>query len=180
MILLNGTSSAGKTTLARAIQEEAGEPYLYWGVDSLFAAVPPKWGGGRDGPLSRDGFWYDRSDGVRIRYGPAGLRMLRAGYAAAAALTTAGDNVVFDEMLLSPDLAELWETAFAGLEVLLVGVHCPIGVLEERERARNGVIGLARGHLDTVHAHHRRYDVEIDTAEASADELAHVVTAALG
>ncbi|MFB7214676.1 hypothetical protein [Streptomyces sp. NPDC056255] len=31
MIFLNGTSSAGKTTLARAIQDESDEPYLYWG-----------------------------------------------------------------------------------------------------------------------------------------------------
>ncbi|MEV1042213.1 hypothetical protein AB0J01_37190, partial [Streptomyces sp. NPDC050204] len=35
VIFLNGTSSAGKTTLARAIQEESDEPYLYWGIDTL-------------------------------------------------------------------------------------------------------------------------------------------------
>ncbi|WP_255220971.1 chloramphenicol phosphotransferase CPT family protein [Nocardia cyriacigeorgica] len=55
VILLNGTSSAGKTTVARAIQDESGVPFVYWGIDTLFGLVPPNWGGGRDGPLSRDG-----------------------------------------------------------------------------------------------------------------------------
>ncbi|MEU3014629.1 phosphotransferase-like protein [Nocardia asteroides] len=53
VIFLNGTSSAGKTTLARAIQDESEVPFVYWGIDTLFGLVPPKWGGGVDGPLSR-------------------------------------------------------------------------------------------------------------------------------
>ncbi|GAA3465139.1 hypothetical protein ACFFSW_23780 [Saccharothrix longispora] len=40
VIFLNGTSSAGKTTLARAIQDTSATPFVHWGVDTLFAAVP--------------------------------------------------------------------------------------------------------------------------------------------
>ncbi len=83
VILLNGTSSSGKTTLARAIQDESDTPFVYWGIDTLFGLMSPNWGGGRDTPLSRDGFWYDRTghdaDGhpvVVIRYGHVGRRML--------------------------------------------------------------------------------------------------------
>lgn len=86
VILLNGISSAGKTTLARAIQDESDVPFVYWGIDTLFGLIPPNWGGGRDGPLSRDGFWYDRTghdtDGhpvLVVRYGEVGYRMLRSG-----------------------------------------------------------------------------------------------------
>jgi chloramphenicol 3-O-phosphotransferase len=43
IIFLNGTSSAGKTTLAHAIQEESQQPYLLAGIDSFFAMVPEKW-----------------------------------------------------------------------------------------------------------------------------------------
>ncbi|GAA1287268.1 phosphotransferase-like protein [Saccharothrix xinjiangensis] len=46
VILLNGTSSAGKTTLVRAIQDESETPFAYWGIDTLFTVVPPNWGGG--------------------------------------------------------------------------------------------------------------------------------------
>jgi chloramphenicol 3-O phosphotransferase len=117
VVFLNGTSSAGKTTLARAIQDESDTPFVYWGIDTLFGLVPPNWGGGRDGPLSRDGFWYDRSghdaDGqplVVIRYGHVGRRMLRSACTAAAAFAHRGDNVVVDEMLLTPDLLPMWLT----------------------------------------------------------------------
>ncbi|MFB8277138.1 phosphotransferase-like protein [Nocardia colli] len=50
VIFLNGTSSSGKTTLARSIQDESDVPFVYWGIDTLFDLVPPNWGGG---PLAR-------------------------------------------------------------------------------------------------------------------------------
>jgi chloramphenicol 3-O phosphotransferase len=183
VILLNGTSSAGKTTLARAIQEESRRPYLLAGIDTFFAMVPDRWGGGRGGPLSRDGFHYDTSeqDGrpvTIIRYGAAGRRMLRAMHASVAALTVAGNDLVVDEMLLAPELLAGWLDALTGLDVLFVGVHCPLPVLEsrERERGRRSRPGLARGHLRTVHEH-GRYDLEVDTSTAPAAELAATVLA---
>ncbi len=182
VIFLNGTSSSGKTTLARAIQDESDIPFVYWGIDTLFALVPPNWGGGRDGPLSRDGFWYDRTgvdaDGhpqVVIRYGRVGHRMLRSAGAAAAAFAHGGDNVVIDEMLLTPDLLSMWMSALAGLDVLLVGVTCPLAVAEERELARGNKPGLARGHLRTVHDHGVAYDMTVDTTAGTPAELARAV-----
>lgn len=41
IILLNGTVSAGKTTLARALQEVMAEPYLYLGADFPFCGGRP-------------------------------------------------------------------------------------------------------------------------------------------
>jgi chloramphenicol 3-O phosphotransferase len=53
VIFLNGTSSPGKPTLARAIQDEGDIPFVYWGIDTLFGSVPLNWGGRRDGPQPR-------------------------------------------------------------------------------------------------------------------------------
>jgi chloramphenicol 3-O phosphotransferase len=180
VVFLNGTSSAGKTSVARAIQEESATPFLHWGIDALFAAVPAKWGGGRGGPLSRDGFFYDRTEPgvVTIRYGPEGRRMLLAGCAAGAALARAGDLVI-DEMLLTPDLLGVWLEALAGLDVLLVGVMCSLTVAEERERARGNEPGLARGHLRRVHAHGVDYDLTVDTSTATPAALARTILSAL-
>ncbi|MFJ5193907.1 chloramphenicol phosphotransferase CPT family protein [Streptomyces sp. NPDC088394] len=182
VIFLNGTSSAGKTTLARAIQEESDEPYLYWGIDTLFSMVPEKWAGARGGHLSFEGFRYDRSehdeDGrqlISIRYGDVGRRILVAACASVAKLALKGCNVVIDEMLLDPGLLEEWLQALSGVEVCLVGVYCPVDVLEEREAARGNPAGLARGHLRTVHAHEARYDLKVDTGKAPAQELARTV-----
>ena len=177
VILLNGTSSAGKTTLARAIQEVSPAPYLYTGIDSQFVMVPAKWGGGRGGPLSAEGFRYNVSqlDGhpvVSIIAGPVGLSMLRAMHRATAVLSAEGHNVVIDEMLLAPDLLTSWRDALRGTDVLFAAVNCPLPILEERERHRGQPHGLARGHLRTVHAHGCSYDMQIDTSTAQANELA--------
>ncbi|MFB6816920.1 hypothetical protein ACFCV8_20480 [Streptomyces sp. NPDC056347] len=105
--------TTSKTTVARAIQEEGDEPYLYWGVDTLFSMVPEKWVGARGGHLSFEGFRYDRSEHdeggrrlVSIRYGDVGRRMLAAACASVAKLALKDCNVVVDEMLLDPGLLE--------------------------------------------------------------------------
>lgn len=182
VIFLNGTSSVGKTTLAHAIQDESSIPFVYWGIDTLFSLVPPNWGGGRDGPLSRDGFWYDRTasdesgqPSVVIRYGDVGRRMLRSAQTAAAAFAHGGDNLVIDELLLTPDLLPAWMDALSGLEVLLVRVTCPLAVAEQRERHRRSPNGLARGHYQTVHNHGATYDLTIDTTTGTPTELARAV-----
>ena len=153
--------------------------------------VPPKWGGGRGGPSSREGFRYDESEQdedpgtdsgcrrgypiVTIRYGDVGQRMLQAFHASTAALTTAGNNVVIDEMLLAAEQLDDWLDALEGIEVFFVGVYCPLAVLEERERRRGHRAGLARGHLRTVHAH-GCYDLEVDAGgETAPADLARVV-----
>ena len=182
VIFLNGTSSAGKTTLARAIQDESDTPFVYWGIDTLFSLVPPNWGGGRDGPLSRDGFWYDRTGGdadghpsVVIRYGEVGRRMLRSAQIAAAAFAHGGDDLVIDELLLTPDLLPTWMDALSGLEVLLVCVTCPLAVAEQRERDRRNPNGLARGHYRMVHDHGTTYDITVDSTTGTPTELARAV-----
>ncbi|MFC9440798.1 AAA family ATPase [Nocardia sp. NPDC057030] len=182
VIFLNGTSSSGKTTLARSIQDESDVPFVYWGIDTLFDLVPPNWGGGRDGPSSRAGFWYDRTgraaDGhplLVIRYGEVGQRMLRSACAAAAAFAHGGDHLVIDEMLLAPDLLPMWLTALAGLDVRLVAVTCPLAVAERREQARGNEPGLARGHFHSVHAHHIAYDMTVDTTTDTPANLAKAV-----
>lgn len=42
IILLNGTSSAGKTTIAQAIQEVMEAPYLHMGIDQFLIEHLPK------------------------------------------------------------------------------------------------------------------------------------------
>ena len=168
--------------MARAIQEVSPVPYLYTGIDSQFAMVPEKWGGGRAGPLSLEGFRYDVSelDGhreVRIIAGPVGLSMLRAMHRATAALCGEGFNVVIDEMLLAPELLSSWRDALRGTAVLFVAVECPLAELEKRERGRRPPQGLARGQLGIVHTHGWPYDLHVDTSTAEADELAAGVLA---
>src|SRR5215831_13348406 len=41
VILLNGSTSSGKTSIARALQAALPQPYLHVGIDNIFPALPP-------------------------------------------------------------------------------------------------------------------------------------------
>jgi chloramphenicol 3-O phosphotransferase len=147
VVLLVGTSCAGKSTLARALQAEAAEPYLHWSLDGLFAAMPEGWGSG--GAHSADGFAYQVSGSERrIVYGPAGRRMLDGLRAAAAAYASAGVNLVIDDMLLDAEALPAWARALEGFDTRLVLVTAEIETLRAREaaRIRRSTPGLSQGH----------------------------------
>jgi chloramphenicol 3-O phosphotransferase len=49
IIYLNGPSSSGKTTIAKALQDSFYEPYLHVGIDKMIGFMPAKvndWQGG--------------------------------------------------------------------------------------------------------------------------------------
>lgn len=97
----------------------------------------------------------------------------RQGYhRAVAGMAQAGNSVVADHVLAEPwrltDVLELWSE----LDVIMVGVRCPLGELNRRESARGDrEPGTAEGQFYVVHAG-VEYDCEIDTSLRSALECA--------
>ena len=111
ILLLIGTSSAGKSTLAKRLQDALPAPYLLLGIDDVFRMVPQRWGGGLGGPLSAEGFRYDRTSDpgvVTIRYGAVGEAILKGMHRAVAAFAEAGNNLIVDEMLLDEPVLIDW------------------------------------------------------------------------
>jgi chloramphenicol 3-O phosphotransferase len=59
--------------------------------------------------------------------------------------------------------------------VVLVGIKCPLDVLEQRERERGDrIIGIARYQFDRVHTN-KQYDLVINSAEMSAVMCAEAI-----
>ena len=52
IIFLNGTSSSGKTVIAKALQQILDEPYLHYAVDSFLDMLP--WKSGSQDELSEE------------------------------------------------------------------------------------------------------------------------------
>ena len=91
-------------------------------------------------------------------------------------MARAGNMVVIDDVLENepPWLENLLEL-FEGLDVVFVGVHCPLSELEEREKVRgNRPAGMARKQFDQVHSV-AEYDIEVDTALLSTEECAQEI-----
>lgn len=178
VILLHGTSSSGKTTIARTFQRRAEEPWVRLGIDVFWTAIDDRWM--EFGLRADEGFrWVEREEGVTIVAGAVGQRLASAMRAAVSVTARNGLNVIADDVLIDRSWLEAWTEALAGLETLFVGVHAPLEILEDRERKRRDrVLGEARAQYAVVHSG-ISYDVEIATFTSDADECAGSIEAAL-
>ncbi len=178
VILIIGTSSVGKSSTVRELQNLLPEQYLALGIDTFFHMVSPRWGGGIGGPLSVDGFRYvktsvDHAPSIRIMYGDVGRRVLCGMHRAVVALAACGNSVLVDEMLLDQTVLDDWVDALHGLSVCVVSLHASLTTLEQREQQRGNEVGLARGHLrdNLIDV----YDLDLDTTHHGPRALARAI-----
>lgn len=192
LILVNGPSSAGKTTLCRALQQKILDPYLLVGFDDFVFMTAPRYYRGADTGRQdeRDAFTALGVEmittsmpgdpvGVMAKFGPVFRRLLDSMAPAVRALIDGGNAVIFDHVLHDHAMYESFRRATAGLDVFTVGVTCPIGVLEARERERGDrVLGRARGLMGVVHGF-CSYDLTVDTAALSPEACVAAILGAL-
>ena len=165
VILLNGASSSGKSSIGRALQRVLADHWYLFPVDSLGAMRSTE-----HARVLNEG----EIDAM--------LRRTRMGYhRAVAALASVGNDVIMDYPLSEPwrldDLLDVLE----GYDVTVVDVHCCPDELDRRERARGDrPIGLARS--QRVFRHDDR-DIAVDTTNTSPEACAIAIAtelAALG
>lgn len=181
VIVLNGTSSAGKSTLLRALQARLDGPWLGVGIDTVVFALPKRY---LDPPGWSEVFRYVPAEPgsqapFRIETGELGHRLVEGMHRMVAALADAGLSVIVDHVLLEPGWLPDLASRLAGHDVLFVGVRCPLDVVVAREAARKDrTIGQAAAQFERVHVA-GGYDVEVDTARSTADDAAAAIVAAL-
>jgi chloramphenicol 3-O phosphotransferase len=178
VMILNGTSSAGKTTLAKLLQRmlaARGEPWLVIALDDFMARAPADWFriGDHIGSHAEDGIVFEMVDGaIERRVGSWGRTVLAGYRAAVAGLARAGVNVIVDEVLLTADDWEGWQAELADVDVTWVAVEATLDVVVRREQDRGDrVIGMAAAQFDVVHSF-ATYDVRVDTGMLTPDEAA--------
>lgn len=170
LIVLNGTSSAGKTTLLRELQQQLPEPYLEAGLDKFLWMLPRRY---LAAPL------WNEVLGEAVRAGEVGHRLASGMHHALAALSRAGCHVVADHVLVEPAWRDECRTLFRGLPTLFVGVVCPLPALVERERARaDRTLGQAARQLERVHEG-AGYDLTVDTSRLTPAACAQAIVAHL-
>lgn len=166
ILILNGASSSGKTCILEELQTLLTEPYLNAGIDKFIWMLPERY---LDRPL------WDNVLGRATQAGEMGLHLFSGMHRAIAALSRAGLNVLADHVLVEPAWVQECATLFAGLPAYLIGIRCPLEVLEGRERSRKDrTLGQARLQFERVHAH-GIYDFEVDTSQSSPEECARLI-----
>lgn len=153
VILLNGTSSSGKSSIARALLGLLDGTWFHMPVDAFHGLR-----GGN--PLAGEGLQAEID------------RTVKGFHRAVAGMAAGGNNLVVDHPLSRRwrllDLLDL----LVPEDTVLVGVRCPLPELERRERERGDrQPGLAAQQFDHVHAH-EVHDLDVDTSLLSPEECA--------
>ena len=158
VIVVNGPSSSGKSTLCRAAQRLLPRPFLFHSFDAvLFGDVLPR---GADGRLRE---W----ETLRPRVVDGFIRSIRA-------VAEADNDVVVELIIEDRAMAQRLHDQMRGLDVFWVGLHVSIEELERREAERGDrPVGDARRDLEVVHSF-RRYDLDLD-ADRPVEEAAHAL-----
>lgn len=167
VILLNGTGSSGKTTIAKQLQEEMKVQYLNFSIDNILYSLPKSdlslMMKGEE--ITREGYDYPKLQDAYHRCFPS---LLDAGCRIIADNAWINKNEIIDLLnILKP------------YTIFTVGVYCDLNVANERERVRGDrAIGLAAYEYPLVHSH-LKYDFTIDTTNSNPRKSCRMIMNAL-
>jgi len=179
IIFINGASSSGKTSLARALQEKWSRPLLYCSLDAVIAQLPFALTG--EGSEAVDGFPLNlirTPEGSRpsIGVGSIGRDLIDLSAQYVASIAGCGYDVVVDYVLLDDRMYEAFRKKLAHVETVFVGVICNSETLNQRESARGDrALGLSEQQENSVHFCRSQYDLELESTTRSPAQLASVI-----
>lgn len=150
IIIINGPSSSGKSTLALALQQKLDIPFIRFSFDLFLdhKALPIEQI--RSGQFSWDSMRPSIFTGV---------------HQCLPALASAGNNIIFDHIIETQDLLYNLISLVENFDVFFVGLHCSLPELERREILRgNRRQGEALADFETVHKI-TTYDLELNSED---------------
>lgn len=181
VIVLNGPSASGKSSLQKAFQKiMAPDLWIKIGIDNLFDKPMP------DIEMSELARWQnpneirwvtttqdkDNHNVVTLYTGVQGEKVAYGMNSAIAGYALAGCNVIVDYIAYKPEWLEDLQQKLAGIKTYYVAIKIPLATLEQREKERaTSPIGHARSHYDTVYST-LKYDLELQVEQKSSEELA--------
>lgn len=129
VIILNGSTSSGKTTIVRCLKAVLPTPWISLSIDDLLEALPPS--------LIESDAGVAFSEHGEVTIGEGFREIESAWIAGVAAMARAGARIIYDDVFLSGVESQARLRAqLEDLSVMWVGVRCDPEVAAVREFAR--------------------------------------------
>lgn len=179
IILLNGTSSSGKTTIAKILQEKYEGVLLLYGLDTLVqTAFPEKC----DYPpydeqaIKATFREVDGSPHAMLTVMPYMYPVYRAAVEFCRNLSQQGYNLIVDEVLFDAGRVTQYFELMGREKVYFIGIKPGRDIVVQREKDRKDrVLGLAAGLYDAVYHPLFSYDLTLDTGVLTPQEAADTI-----
>ncbi|MBQ8578585.1 MAG: AAA family ATPase [Clostridia bacterium] len=164
IIFLNGVTSSGKTSIARAIQNHPGEvPYFFALSNDLFQQMVGE-------KHLRENYWDNLGQALLMMYRTAKL------------FSDTGHHVIIDGMLLEMNCITEHERKMreilADCPLYLVLVDCPLEICRARNFARGNRGEYQSREQAVMMAKNVAYDLCVDTSVLTSEEYADCILTA--
>ena len=170
ILTLNGTSSVGKTSVAKALIKQIPEQkeFIFLSIDTFVDMLPDHLVG--ESEISLSGFRFVKENGIiNVKPGVLGNLLIEQMYNIAKNVSSAGFSVIIDDVVLSEGRVNI-KNFSKDINLVRVLLHCDLNELKDREEKRGDrKLGLAEGLLYTNKIV-GDYDLRIDTT-ASLPEV---------
>ncbi|MCG8609007.1 MAG: chloramphenicol phosphotransferase CPT family protein [Pseudomonadales bacterium] len=159
IILLNGASSSGKTSIVAPLQRLMPEPFVHVSVDRNHESFPHH-------------CWdFNSIESSEID------RFISGYHACVATLALYGNRVIFDTVLCSTFDRDECSLLFTNCKPFYIHITCSLPELENRERLRHDrEQGLAASQVRLI-ANCGPFDLEVDTTSDSPYKCAEKIAA---
>ncbi len=183
IILLNGTSSAGKSTIAQALQSVMDEPYLHTGVDHFQLAFPPGLVNIQGNLVAEPVGWevVYGDDGLHsVRIGPVGRQLIAGMYRMIAVLAESGINLIVDDVIWQEWILHTAVTILHPYLVYFIAIDLSLAAAKQREQQRgNRGPGNVRYFYPRVYELNEVYDARIDAETNDPETCARLIKTAV-
>jgi chloramphenicol 3-O phosphotransferase len=180
IIILNGPSSVGKTSIGKHLQDIIEEPYVILGLDHIIETMPRRTNDYNADMQPREGFYWiagvdeDGAPLMHLTPGAYGQKIYKALIAQVKCFADNGLNVIVDHVSLMDDY-QLWRDALSDHQVIYCGITARQEILDQREKERGDrVVGGSRAQMMIVHDGYQ-YDICIDTSSMSSEVAAEKI-----
>ena len=168
IIILNGCSSSGKSSIIKAVQHLSNKPFLNLGIDGLFSMMPDRYV--KSGDMASEGFYFAKAKngGLLVKNGPVGDLAIKTLPSLVKNIADSGLDVLVDEVIFEKWMMELYISTLKGHDVHIIAITCDLNIMIEREILRgNRMNGIALAQFELMQQFVYPYDMTIDTTHDS-------------
>ncbi len=157
--IFNGTSSSGKTTLAKALLDKLDSSYTYLSLDNYIKSI-----------FELYETHYPKIFENEITFSVIIPNLVLAFNDIINAFLMNNQNIIVDHVLQENEWKDDLFSKIKQYNVFRIGLYCSIEELEKREQERKDrKIGLAAYQFSRVHEN-MKYDIELDTESKNVEE----------
>lgn len=177
IILINGTSSSGKSTLSLELQKQLGDGWLYFSMDDYLSMLGAKFAGLHpDNPevCTPNAICYahQHEDGAyEIVTGELCLRLFNTIPDVISLLARQGFHLIIDSLITTFIEHEMFKSKLEQFGILFVYLYAPESVIAQREMQRGDRLKGSALHWLKAFECESACDLSFNTAEISLEEM---------